>query len=262
MVMVLLGFLWLHFVPAEMSYAIKPPPSSAADQAALEKLDGMVLRVANRDSAEPVSPAVFEHAFPRTQMARWKRLQRHYSPSTEYGLDIAFLLAYYRVDYSQNIGRLLWPYKMWLYAREWPEQRYEKLIKKLDVDENTGWAVLSDKAAGCLTTLYDSRRDIHALQLACRMWLTGGPKEGQDGIIADVWLHHPKDLMRAAAGEINSQRNIAEVLVASDGMEPELPPPAKILARLHKLEHSHDLRVAAGARGVLKAALAFLHPKK
>lgn len=238
------------------------PAISSADRATLARLSDRsrhLKSVLSPDDPEAISQKSFERAFPRSQLTRWKRLQPHFPPSTENGLNIAFLLAYYREDYARNIDRLLWPCRLW--ARELrmidrvSDQEIARFERKHGLNESIVLADLSEQAMGLLTTLYDTHRDLHALQLACSLFLNGAPAEGQAESIGGYWLLRSADLMRAAAGSLGAQQNIAEVLVEYEPENPfsdSYPSLRKSIAKLRRFTHNRDRRVAAGAQGVLK----------
>src|SRR5437660_6201283 len=88
------------------SLAERPPTrASPADQAAQSMLRRAVARLENGT----ISRQQFERLAPRRNVPTWQRLQQriHYPQSG--ALDLAFVLAYYGVDYRHNLRRLMLP---------------------------------------------------------------------------------------------------------------------------------------------------------
>ena len=76
---------------------------SSSDRAVLRHLRSVVPRLENQE----ISLGRFERLVPRTEVVTWQRLQHRLSPSQSGAADLAFVLAYYGVDYQRNLRRLL-----------------------------------------------------------------------------------------------------------------------------------------------------------
>jgi hypothetical protein len=202
-----------------------PARLSPADQAARVALRRAVARL----ESGAISRQQFERLAPQRNMPTWQKLQQqiHYPQSG--ALDLAFVLAYYGVDYRRNLQRLLLPDQLW--------QR--------------GKASMPESLSDDLKILHDRHHDTASLGALLDLVLDGGPAEGQEDIIARLWQRQPVTLLRLAAGSKTRLRNL-EDMVQLEG--DDLPARKQLFAELRQYGRHPDPRVAGAARTLLSMA--------
>jgi len=94
LVKALLALVLLLSLPARLS------PADRAVQATLR-------RAVSGLESESISPRQFERLAPRGNVPLWQQLQRRIQYPRYGAMDLAFVLAYYGVDYRRNLQRLL-----------------------------------------------------------------------------------------------------------------------------------------------------------
>ena len=165
----------------------QPAQLSPADQAARVSLRRAVARL----ESGAISPQQFERLAPRRNVPTWQWLQQriHYPQSG--ALDLAFVLAYYGVDYRRNLRRLMLP-----------DQRWQR-----------GKASMPESLSDDLMILHDKHHDTASLGALLDLVLDGGPAEGQEDIIAKLWQRQPATLLRLAAGSKTRLGNLEDMVL-------------------------------------------------
>jgi hypothetical protein len=201
----------------------RPPARlSPADQAVRTRLRRAV------DGLEKVaiSRQQFERLAPRSKVPTWQRLQRRLHYPRLGALDLAFVLAYYWVDYRQNLQRLLLPDRRWV----------------------RGKAAMPESLTGDLVILHRKHHDDASLGALLDVRLDGGPGEEHEYALYQLWKRKPATLLRLAAG---SKRRLGTlegmVLMEGDAVMERNP----ILMELRKFTRHQDRRVAGAARRLL-----------
>lgn len=205
-------------------------PTDRAEQAAIRRAVGQLENGKIRQSR-------FEQLLPRSHIPTWQRIQRQI-PSTRSGsADLAFVLAYYGVEYRHNLDRLLLPYRRWRQALASPA-----------ASGGSHDAAVVESLPDDLRLLYLKHHDIHSLGALLGMQLDGAYSENQMGVLQQLWNSHAVEMLRAAAGSPVRLGNIAEMLAG----ENEKPADERaVLAELRPFTRHHDQRVAQAAERVV-----------
>jgi hypothetical protein len=206
-------------------FLMQPARLSPADQAARATLRRAVDRLENGT----ISRQQFERLAPRRNVPNWQRLQRriHYPQSG--ALDLAFVLAYYGVDYRRNLQRLLLPDQLW--------QR--------------GKALMPESLTGDLVILHDKHHDTASLGALLDLSLDGDPAEEQEAAIYELWQRQPVTLLRVAARS-RARLGSLEVMVQMEGDDAKAR--KQLFAELRQFGHHPDRRVAGAAQRLLSMA--------
>jgi hypothetical protein len=205
---------------------------TASDQTALSRLRSAV------DALEHGSQgaAAFRRLAPPTQIATWKRLQRQVRYPRAGSLDLAFALAYYQVEFRQNVQRLLIP--VWMKERGRPVK--PSSLTNLPGDLELLYAQRPDPLI--LRILLDPR-----LQSICD---AGGSDPGPDiEALNNLWSADPVALLRAASGSPLRIKTLAKAINEEYGDKD--PAHRGDAAALRKLTRHSDTAVARVARQLL-----------
>ena len=145
-----------------LSQPARLPPAGQAARVALRRAVG-------RLESGTISREQFERLAPRRNVPTWQRLQRriHYPQSG--WLDLAFVLAYWGVDYRRNVQRLMLPDQLW-------QRGKASIPEMLTVD---------------LMILHDKHDDTASLGALLDVGLDGGPAEEQEAAIYTLWQRQP-----------------------------------------------------------------------
>jgi hypothetical protein len=212
---------------------------SASDQSALSDLRAAVdgLERGNQGTA------AFERLTPPTQIATWKRLQREIRYPIAGSQDLAFALAYYHVDFSRNIQRLLLPVR----RKEQGRPVKPSILESLPLD---------------LEILYERHPDAQILNALLDPRITRNcDADARDPgpvteALNNLWLSDPAALLRAASGSGPRIKTLADAIDCDYGDKD--PAHRRDAATLRGLSGQRDARVAAAARQLL-AALRHMH---
>jgi hypothetical protein len=233
--MILLALVMVASQPARLS------PGNQAVRATLRRaVEELESRAENGLENEKLAFRQFERLAPRSNIAVWQRLQRRIPPTRSGSLDLAFVLAYYGVDYERNLRRLLLPYRRW--------QRGIIPIPKTEAAA-IHEATMLDTLPYDLELLFRKHRDGQSLSTLLVLRLDGGPGELQADAISHLWGDdHAARMLRVAAGSKVRRENIEAALeMDSDDSRDR----KEIAAELRRLCHHPDTRVAKTAREVL-----------
>lgn len=203
----------------------RPASLSPADQAARVSLRRAVARL----ESGTVTPRHFERLAPRRNEPMWLWLQRRMRYPQSGALDLAFVLAYYGVDYRENLQRLMLPDRLW----------------------TKGKAPMPESLTDDLTILHNKHHDTASLGALLDLKLDGGPGEEQEGAIYDLWQRQPTALLRLAAGSKSRLGNL-EDMVQIEGDDAKAR--KQLFAELRRFGRHPDPRVAAAARSLLSSA--------
>jgi hypothetical protein len=208
---------------------------SQTDRAALASLRQAVAGLENG----VIGPRQFERQAPRSNIPTWQRLQRRI-PSTQSGsADLALALAYYGVEYRQNLGRLLAPYRRWTQThqkQQGPISRHDaSVVQSLPTD---------------LGILYRKHRDAQSLGLLLDLRLDADEQaEGQrQEVLRHLWPENEVAILRAASGSRERLQSVAEML---DANYASTAGARATHAELQRLTHHPDRRVAKAATELL-----------
>jgi hypothetical protein len=207
---------------------------TAPDRAALSHLRSAVDGLEHGTRAE----AEFQRLAPPGNIRTWQRLQRQVHYPKAGSLDLAFALAYYHVDYHQNLQRLLLP------AREPRGSRRANpaSLEILPLDLTILQARHHDVET--LNALLDPR--LHSFYQSYR-----GDPDPQCEALNNLWSSDPVPLLRAASGSRQRLRTLAE---AVDYVYGDKDPAHRVDATmLRRLSGQRDRRVALAARQLLIA---------
>jgi hypothetical protein len=200
----------------------QPMPLSTADRAA----QGALRRAVSQRENEAISRRQFERLAPRRNIPTWQRLQRRIRYPQRGALDLAFVLAYYGVDYRQNLQQLMRPARLWLKDK----------------------APMPEYLAQDLAILHEKHRDTASLAALLDLVLDGHPGEEQEAIVYDLWQREARTMLRLAAGSKTRLRTLEDmVLMEGDDLEAR----KELFAELRRLGRHHDRRVAAAAQSLL-----------
>jgi hypothetical protein len=203
----------------------QPARLSPADQAVRATLRQAVAQLEDGT----ISQGQFERLVPRRNVPIWQRLQRRIHYPQFGALDLAFVLAYYGVDYRHNLQRLLLP-------------NQASRIGKIPMPESL---------TGDLMILHDKHHDTASLGALLDLALDGGPAEELEGAIYELWQQQPTTLLRLAAKSTTRLGNL-EDMVLTEG--DDLKVRKQLLAELRQFGHHPDRRVAGAARRLLSMA--------
>jgi hypothetical protein len=214
----------------------QPARLSPADQAARVALRRAVARLEQGS----ISRQQFERLVPPRNVPAWQRLQRriHY-PQTG-ALDLAFVLAYYGVDYRQNLQRLMLPASRIGSSQE----------GKSETAAEHGFNA-RDTLPDDLMILYRKHHDTASLGALLDLRLDGASAESQEAVIYQLWQRQPATLLRIAAGSKTRLWNIEQMVVMEGD---DAKPRKQLLAELRRFGRHPDPRVAGAARRVLSMA--------
>jgi hypothetical protein len=203
----------------------QPAQLPAADRAAQVTLR----RAVSQLEKGTISRGQFERLAPRRSVPTWQRLQRRLRYPQAGTLDLAFVLAYYGIDYRQNLRRLVLPAKLW----------------------QSGKAPMPEYLTDDLVILHEKHHDTASLAALLDLALDGGPAEGQEAAIYAQWQRQPATLLRLAVGSETRLRNLAD-MVQMEGDDPQVR--KQLFAELRRLGRHRDRRVAKAAQSLLAMA--------
>jgi hypothetical protein len=207
-------------------------PLSPSDQAAMTALRQAVRTLENTQSQKQ-----FERLVPRSKVTAWQRLQRHLPDPLPGSADLAFVLAYYGVDYQRNVHRLLRPYWRWRHSNAHPDATIghdSEVVAHLPDD---------------LCLLFLKHHDALSWGTLSDLRFDGDTAETRADDIYDLWRREPVRLLRVASRSRDwlgavwegidwNQRTRGNRLAAD-------------IERLRRLSHHRDRRVAQAARTVM-----------
>jgi hypothetical protein len=210
----------------------QPAALSPADRAALATLR----RSVDQREGGKISASQFERLAPRSKIPTWQRLQQQIPSPRSGSADLAFVLAYYGVDYPQNLRRLLLSYRRLNRANAHSSERTlahdEAVVENLPAD---------------LSLLYRKHLDARSLGALLDMRLDGASSEEQMGALQELWPGHAVEMLRVADGSPARLGNLAEML----GGEDETAGQSKdTLAEVQKYARHRDPRVRRAAERV------------
>ncbi len=217
--------LWLALA-LMLSASAAPDRSDQRVRAALRQA------VARLEQGES-NPKQFERRLPRSNVPTWQRLQKQTPGSRSGSADLAFILAYYGVDYHQNLRRLLLPYHRW-----------RRTLARPSASASTHDEAVVESLPSDLEILYRKHRDPESLGLLLDMQSDGAVAEEQVGALQELWQGHAVTMLRAAAGSPVRLGNLADML----GSEAESAADRKAsVAEVRKFTHHPDARVRQAA---------------
>jgi hypothetical protein len=215
--------------------------SNEQDRAARARLRQAVVLLEN----DQISREQFEGLVPRNNVARWQRLQRQIPVPRAGSADLAFVLAYYGVEYPLNLERLLQPYREWRYL----SSRHREGVR---VEPGTAVQTLPRD----LEILFGKHQDALSLGGLLTLQLPSGPSQIEPGSSADeaqmaalhrLWINHAAMLLRVAGAAPARMRNLARSLaVANDNTYDR----EEVLGELHDLSQHNDSVAAQAAEKV------------
>jgi hypothetical protein len=221
--------------------------SSEQDQAARAALRRAVTLLEN----DQISREQFEELVPRADIPRWQRLQRQIPVPRPGSADLAFVLAYYGVEYAQNLDRLQQPYRRW-----------RRLCTRLRCRVSAHDQGVIETLPGDLEILYGKHRDAVSLGALLDLQLDLASTEaGTDGSAAGaqmaalhrVWINHAPAMLWAASAAPGRLQNLAwSLALANDNTYDR----EEALRQLDDLCQHADLRVAQAAGKVRTRLLA------
>lgn len=178
-----------------------PARLSPTDQTVMAALRHAVAEIEKVEYPRQRDLERFERLAPKSQVAVWRRLQQRMLPTQAGSLDLAFALAYYRVDYGRNLHRLLLPYRHWRLAyvgRRQPVGEHEEdAVEDLPTD---------------LEALYLKHHDPQSLAVLLDLQLDGAPAEGEASVLGDLWTRRATAMLRLASGSAVRVSNIEDML--------------------------------------------------
>jgi hypothetical protein len=201
---------------------------SSSDRAALASLRRAVADVESWEAPTAKDLARFEQLAPRSRVPTWRRLQRRLPSSRPGSADLAFVLAYYGIDYQQNLQRLLLPYRRWRKGSS--SEREQNMLEALPTD---------------LLILYLKHHDVRSLGALLDLQLDGAPAEVHSSVLAALW--DPVRMLRLSDGSPVRIANIGGMLLYVSDLD------RKAAAKeVRPFIHHRDPRVARAARKVLQ----------
>jgi hypothetical protein len=214
------------------------PRLSPVDQAARATLRRAVTRLESNE----ISQEQFEQLQPQSRIATWLRLQRRIPPPRTGSADLAFVLAYYGVDYPRNLQRLLLPYHRWRRAASagapMPSAHEAAVVKNLAED---------------LIILYRKHHDARSLGALLDLQFGGAPDAAELNArkalyFQQLWSGHEQVVLRAASRSPVRLGNVAKML--AEGNEHAGDRKA-VLDDVRRFTHHPDSRVAQAAGKVI-----------
>lgn len=168
---------------------------AAPDRAALSHLRSAVDGLEHGTRAE----AEFQRLAPSSNIRTWQRLQHQVHYPRDGFLDLAFALAYYHVDYHQNLQRLLLPVREQQGGRRANASFLETLPEVLVILHERHHDVET------LGALLDPR--FHSLYKSYR-----GDPDPQCEALNNLWDTDPVPLLLAASGSRQRTRTLADAV--------------------------------------------------
>lgn len=148
----------------------------------------------------------FEREIRPADARRCRALQASVRPNSQAYAELAFVQAYWGVDYDANLQRLLRPYRLWTrdtarWSREYPS------LNALDSSLTELYGIFH-----ALNYLYLKHHDLKSLGLWLDLRLDGAPSEGNADELGALWQRHSSDMLRAAAFSPRRLENLADAL--------------------------------------------------
>jgi hypothetical protein len=215
-----------------------PPRLSPADQAARTALRRAVTRLEKNE----ISQEQFEELQPRSRIATWLRLQRRIPSPRSGSADLAFVLAYYGVEYPRNLQRLLLPYRRWRRAASagapMPSVHEAAVLENLAED---------------LIILYRKRHDARSLGSLLDLPFRGAPDEAALNsrkalYFQQLWSGHEETVLRVASRSPVRLGNVAKMLAEENEHAGDRK---AVLDDVRRFTHDPDRRVAQAAGKVI-----------
>ena len=172
------------------------------DAAFLARIHRAVAQMSDRKTAF----VRFDREVRPADARRCRLLQSSVRPNSQAYADLAFVQAYWGVDYEANLQRLLRPYRLWTHDI----QRWER-----EYPPRSGPDSSLTKLYGvfhALNYLYLKHHDLKSLGLWLDLRLDGDWSEESDDELGELWQRHAADMLRAAAHSPRRLENLADAL--------------------------------------------------
>lgn len=222
-------------------FVSQPAHLSSADRADLAALRDAVTGLENGI----IGPRQFERQVPKSHIQTWLRLQRRIPSTASGSANLALVLAYYGVDYDQNLRRLLDSYWRWM---QHPRGRSSRTAQHD--------AVVVANLPADLGILHDKRHDLASLRALLDMdsgTRTGSTAEQMAGqaseVVARLWQQDDESVLRAAFGSQTRLWNVEQTLDWSFASKTGAQAACRELQRLSRRP---DRRVSGAARQILR----------
>lgn len=213
----------------------------SADSTFLARVHRAVARMSDRKAAF----LRFEHEVRPADARRCRALQSSVRPNSQAYAELAFIQAYWGVDYETNLQRLLRPYRLWTHDINRWEREYPRFgASDRSLTELSG-------VFHALNFLYLKHHELKSLGLWLDLRLDGGWAEESDDDLGELWQRHSTDMLRAAAHSPRRLENLAKALeysrMSSGDAAQERRLRREFLRSLQPLTQSTDVRVARTA---------------
>ncbi len=230
-------------IPLLIVLATSKKPLSTADRAFLAHIDRAVGKMSDKKAAF----VAFEKRISRSDAMRCKELLPAIAPNSNEFANTAFVQAYYGVDYEANLKRLLRPYRYYI----GPEARWRKEYP----NEDGGGENLKDMDGlyQGLNWLYLTHHDLTSLGYWEDLRLDGGPAEGNDDELYQLWQRHAPDMLKAALGHPQRIGNLLEAFLFNYADESNGHAAREVRLMLLPYFHAKDIHVRTAAREMSKA---------
>lgn len=227
------------------------------EDAALHRVREAVLHLDDKKS----SFVHFERTLKPSEVTTWQRLLQRVPAYSENYAALSFALAYYGVDYDQNIRRLLRPYRMWQGdVKRWGKEYFDLQPRESIIDRDS--LVDLDFVWFSMNLLYLKHHDLKSLRTWLDVELDGHWAEGCDESLGDLWKRHERDMLRAAAGSPDRLSHLAEALAFSyfpENTDAERIAYRSMIAELRHRTHDRQPQVALAARRLVPELQAWRH---
>jgi hypothetical protein len=230
---------WASSVSAQMA----DPPLTPSDRAVVQKcMDMYGVSRYNSESTEAIEAAkaqaksyfsrIPKGTLTQTLVPIRKSLYRGTSAYTS----VAFVLAYYGIDFEQNARRVVGSIAL---AGTPPAKLIATGFHETEFDRAGEW-----EAGDAVTTLYRHHHSAVLLQSYLRAPVDGAIAEGWNSYILDLFLAFPGDVLRASKSE-QDMKKLAEAILGED---PPGDEHARVLKTIQRMRRSRNAELAALAQ--------------
>ena len=188
--------------------------------------------------------AQFEREVRFVEAGTCKRLLSKVAPeSNAYG-DLSFVQAYYNVDFGDNLGRLLKPYKLW-------KDNPADFDKKYPSVKLTDTMTHLDHLPSALAVLYLKRRDQKPLGDLLDLQLDGGPSKIKYYEVGLLWQKHAAEMLTITHHNAKRQDDLASALLfeeSAGGKSNIKQAKARLIDSLARYKRNKEFRVSDSAK--------------
>ncbi len=193
--------------------------------------------------------AQFEREVKFVEAGTSKRLLSKVKPTSNTYGELSFVQAYYGVDFGDNLGRLLKPYKLFKSDPAEFDKKYPS-IKLSDTMTHL------DHLPSALAVLYLKRKDQKPLGDLLDLQLDGGPNKLKNYEVGLLWKRHAQEILSITHHNAKRQDDLATALLFNEsagGKDGIKDAKRRIIGSLTKYRYNKEFRVKNSSKELVEA---------